>query len=143
MTMEIIKLALQIGLALVMILHLIVKRRERKRAREANLMRDPRDERRTPAEYDPHRIWQLEADVTALKTRMDRAGRELSDLATKVQGLPETLRDDFLILPLANEWAQQCKGDRIALHATIAELRDEINRLRESRPWPRSAERKG
>lgn len=134
MTSELIQTGLLIALALAQTGRVLIARRTARRRL------DPAEDRRNPPEYDPQRMWQIESDVQALKRRMEKAGAELSILGTKVQGMPTTLREDFLDLPMAHEWAQQCKGDRVNIHDELNRLRDDLSRLRES-PWPKRIDR--
>ena len=59
------------------------------------------------------------ARLTTLEERMDTAGRELSDLTTDVQGLPERMRGTFMPLDRAADFVRESKDDRLRLQSQI------------------------
>ena len=63
--------------------------------------------------------------VANLEGRMDRAGKQMSDIATDLQGLPEELRGIFLSRESFAQFAQQNADER-------AQLRREVERLWEA-----------
>lgn len=73
-----------------------------------------------------------------VEIRMDRAGEKISDLASAVQGLPESLRRTFLPRELADEYVLESRADRKALHAQLDrvsnQMRDPSARTRASDP---------
>jgi hypothetical protein len=100
-------------------IHIVVKRRQERLAKSV----EPEVERRRYDVRLERRLTQIESALMALTIRMDRAGKELSALATKLQAMPQELQRDFLDLGLGQEWANQCKTDRQRLWDELARMR--------------------
>lgn len=118
-------------------IHIVVKRRvERTHV--------PDEDRRR---YDlglERRFNKIEADLQRVSERMDRAGRELSGLATKLQQMPNELKREFLDLQLGEEYARQCTTDRQRLRDDMRAMWDEVRAIRASWEEIRAqAQRKG
>ena len=87
--------------------------------------------RSTQKEHSPFgRRWQDRViwRIDALERRMEEAGEKMSDVATKLQALPEELRKQFLSLEMSQEYAKNCSTDRAALHDEIKRLQDDLKR---------------
>lgn len=72
----------------------------------------------------------LKGDLTTISQRMDRAGREMSDLATKVQGLPATWRADCVTRELFDRADVENRQDRQRMQRQIDLLWAAIYRSR-------------
>lgn len=57
--------------------------------------------------------------IKALENRMDRAGTEMSDIATDVQSLPERMRQEFVTQKLFDLEISHSKEDRERLWGAI------------------------
>lgn len=86
-----------------------------------------------------NRFERLEKDVTDLRTetrqRFDRAGEEMSNLATDVQGMPDRIRGE-LLTELRREAAllrADSARDRDELHRQIQHLWEVVERRRQGR----------
>ncbi len=64
-------------------------------------------------------IAEAKADIIGVNQRMDRAGREMSNLATKVQGLPVMWRSDCVTRELFDRADQENKKDRERMQRQI------------------------
>lgn len=64
----------------------------------------------------------LDNSIKAAHTRMDAAGREMSNFATELQGLETRFRLIFTARELSNEWRLQEQADRGHIWKAIEEL---------------------
>ena len=76
------------------------------------------------------RMADVEREVKEHARRMDKHGLEYSQLFTKVQALPETLRTMFVPREIAAEWLDESRRDRAKLHQDFEELRRRLDDAR-------------
>ena len=61
-------------------------------------------------------------DIKRLEARMDRAGQQFSDLATKVQAIPDQMRQMFVGQEIYRAMHEEHVRESVALHAEIDKL---------------------
>ena len=70
----------------------------------------------------------MDRDIKTAHLRMDQAGRQMSDLATDIQGIDQRMRMIFVSKELAEEWLRESREDRRQLWESIETLRRRGNR---------------
>lgn len=70
------------------------------------------------------RMEAIETRVDSVDRRMDRAGKQMSDFASNLQGLPERLRKDFVTRERLEDLLTESRNDRAALWTHVQKLED-------------------
>ena len=68
--------------------------------------------------------------IKALEARLDKAGAEMSRLASQIQGLPAVLRADFVSTEVAHQRLQETRDERDRIRTEITSIWEELRRQR-------------
>lgn len=76
------------------------------------------------------RFEDVEKRLGQIDKRLDQAGEHMSDLTTKIQALPNQLRDEFVTRREATLIAAESERDRANLHRDVDQLWQAVERRR-------------
>lgn len=69
------------------------------------------------------------ARLKAVEDRMNRAGIEMSDFATELQGFPERMRREFMPRETAQLLVEESRHDRERIRVELEQLKTDLRRV--------------